>query len=597
MNRSIYYLFSILVMLSMLLGACATASPTTEAPPPAQETEAPVEPTNPPEPTPEPTDPPPPPEASEVDLDTAFSELLATMEKYNTTNADALLAAMAEDQPPFLIDVRTTEELEEKGHIEGAVHIPLNELAQHLDLLPSFDTPIVTYCGSGWRATIAMTALGALGWTDVKAMKTTYQDWVDAGNPVVEGLPPEAMVLEATQPDPGMINTMDMMLTNIPKGYGVITAEDLNLEMAENADLDLMDVRRVEEVEEKGYIAVGGEDPIFIPLEEFIANKDLWPSDKDTAIRIYCGSGHRSTMAMTMMWSYGYSDVKSLKGGFGGWAGEGYSVVGGVNKVDEAFQFLLDNMEKYNTTNADALLTTMAEDQPPFLLDVRTTVELEEKGHIEGAIHIPLNELMQNIELLPDFDTPIVAYCGSGWRATIAMTVLGALGWNDIKALKSTYQEWVDAGNPIVEGLPPEALVLDVAAPDTDLVAVFDAMLNNIPEGYGVTTAEALNTALVENPEMELIDVRRLEELQENGVIDSGDVKQTHIPLEEFIIMKDKWPADLETATTVYCGSGHRSTMAMTMLWTNLYNQMQSLKGGFGGWLSEGYPVAEYAAP
>lgn len=25
-------------------------------------------------------------------------------------------------------------------------------------------------------------------------------------------------------------------------------------------------------------------------------------------------------MAMTVLWSYGYTDVRSLKGGFGGWA-------------------------------------------------------------------------------------------------------------------------------------------------------------------------------------------------------------------------------------------------------------------------------------
>ncbi|GAG57693.1 unnamed protein product, partial [marine sediment metagenome] len=135
------------------------------------------------------------------------------------------------------------------------------------------------------------------------------------------------------------------------------------------------------------------------------------------------------------------------------------------------------------------------------------------------------------------------------------------------------------------------------AVPDPDLVEAFDVMLTNIPEGYGVTTDEKLNAALVENPDMQLIDVRRVEELQENGVIDSGEVVQTHIPLEDFITMKDKWPADVETDVTVYCGSGHRSTMAMTMLWTYLYNNALSLKGGFGNWLREGYPVLEYAAP
>jgi rhodanese-related sulfurtransferase len=394
-----------------------------------------------------------------------------------------------------------------------------------------------------------------------------------------------------------MINTIDMMLSNMPQGYGGIAAEDLNLALAENPELELMDVRTAGEVESKGYISVGEEDPIFVPLEEFIVNKDLWPADKDTPLTIYCGSGHRSTMAMTVLWSYGYSDVKSLKSGFGGWAGEGYPVTGGIAKIDNAFQFLLENMEKYNTITMEPLNEALASDTPPFLLDVRTEPELEERGHITGAVNIPLQELTQHIDLLPDFDTPIVVYCGSGWRATIAMTALGAMGWTDVKALKNTFQEWVDAGYAVEEGPAAEAIVLEVAEPDPDVLGALDVMINNIPEGYGVTTAEALNETLIENHEMKLIDVRRVEELEENGVIDNGAVEQTHIPLESFIEMKDKWPASTDADVTVYCGSGHRSTMAMTMLWTYLYNNALSLKGGFGNWLREGYPVLEYVAP
>lgn len=62
------------------------------------------------------------------------------------------------------------------------------------------------------------------------------------------------------------------------------------------------------------------------PLEEFIAMKGDWPEDKDTPIVTYCGSGHRSTMAMTILWSYGYTNVRSLKGGFNAYSEAGYPV-------------------------------------------------------------------------------------------------------------------------------------------------------------------------------------------------------------------------------------------------------------------------------
>ncbi len=87
----------------------------------------------------------------------------------------------------------------------------------------------------------------------------------------------------------------------------------------------VIDVRTPGEVAEKGYIEAP--NYIHIPLETFVDQQELWPADKDTPIVIYCGSGHRSTMAMAILWSYGYSDVGSLKGGFGGWVEAGYPVI------------------------------------------------------------------------------------------------------------------------------------------------------------------------------------------------------------------------------------------------------------------------------
>jgi rhodanese-related sulfurtransferase len=604
MKRGSYLLVIMFVLVSMILGACASAAATTEAPgvieAPEEPTEAaPEPPAEEPAQEPEPveTEEPEPARASEEDLDTAFSAMLASMEKYNTTKMDAVMEAMAEDVPPFLLDVRQPEELEEKGHIEGAVNIPLRELGKNLDKLPSFDTPIVAYCGSGWRATIAMTALSAMGWEDVKALKNTYQEWVDAGNPVVEGPAEGAPTLNAAEPAPGLVVAFDEMLSSIPEGWGVVKAEDLNLAMGENPDMKLIDGRRQEEVDENGSIDSGDIEQTHIALEEFIDKKDMWPAVEDV-VSTYCGSGHRSTMAMTMLWTYGYPEVTSLKDGYGGWKESGFATVGGEVdveiKLDAGYENMLATMEKYNTTNMDAVNEALAEDQPPFLLDVRTTGELEEKGHITGAYHIPLQELGQNLDKLPSFDTPIVAYCGSGWRATIAMTALSAMGWEDVKAMKNTFQDWVDTGYAVSEGVPEEAPALNAAQPDSDLAAVFDAVLTNVPEGYGVMKAEDLNLLLAESPDMKLIDVRTLGELEEKGIIDSAEVEQIHVALEEFIAKKDQWPQDPASEIVAYCGSGHRSTMAMTMLWSYLYENVKSLKDGFSGWAEAGLPVVEY---
>ncbi|MGW8226565.1 MAG: hypothetical protein ACWGOY_12560 [Anaerolineales bacterium] len=50
---------------------------------------------------------------------------------------------------------------------------------------------------------------------------------------------------------------------------------------------------------------------------------------------------------------------------------------------------------------------------------------------------------------------------------------------------------------------------------------------------------------------MKLIDVRRIEELEEYGVIDNGGAEQIHILLELFIEMKDKWPTSTDADISV----------------------------------------------
>jgi rhodanese-related sulfurtransferase len=546
-------------------------------------------------------------EMGEADLESAFATFLGSMDHYNTISLEDLNLALAEDPPPFILDVRELSEVEENGHIPGAVNIPLREVADNIQYLPSFDTPIVSYCGSGWRCTIALTALEAMGWEDVKGLKGgSFAGWVEAGYPVEEGAAAEAMELNAAETDPALVAAMQEMLHNVPDGFGGISAEDLNIAIGENPDLILIDVRTPTEVEEQGYI--DAPNVVFVPLEEFVAMQDEWPADKDAPIVTYCGSGHRSTIAMTILWSYGYTNVQSLKGGFADWVNGGYAIVEGTGAaeseeaaetgaadLDTAIATFLGDMEGYNTISLEDLNLALAEDPPPFILDVRELSEVEENGHIEGAVNIPLREVADNIQYLPSFDTPIVSYCGSGWRCTIALVALEAMGWEDVKGLKGgSFGGWVEAGYPVVEGAAEEPMELNAAEPDPALVAAMQEMLHNVPDGFGGISAEDLNLAIVENPDLILIDVRTPEEVANNGAIDAPNV--VFVPLEEFVAMQDEWPADKDASIVTYCGSGHRSTIAMTILWSYGYTDVHSLKGGFSEWVDAGYPVVEVEA-
>lgn len=62
----------------------------------------------------------------------------------------------------------------------------------------------------------------------------------------------------------------------------------------------------------------------------------------------------------------------------------------------------------------------------PYVLDVRLASDWE-KVHINGSYNVPLHELRENIDLLPQ-DQPIWVHCASGYRASIAASLIDRSG-------------------------------------------------------------------------------------------------------------------------------------------------------------------------
>jgi phage shock protein E len=65
------------------------------------------------------------------------------------------------------------------------------------------------------------------------------------------------------------------------------------------------------------------------------------------------------------------------------------------------------------------------------IVDVRTPGEYDE-GHYPGAINIPLNELPSRLDEFKEMKTPIVAYCRSGARSGMAVSLLKQSGINEV---------------------------------------------------------------------------------------------------------------------------------------------------------------------
>jgi rhodanese-related sulfurtransferase len=239
---------------------------------------------------------------------------------YGIISATDLSVEMIDNPDLLVVDVREADEYAE-GHIPDAINSPLRELAQHLDLLPDLDAPIVVYCGSGFRSAIGMTALQILGYTDVRNMAGGIAAW-NAEEFGTDTEPVEAMMGTAPEIDPDVLAAVDAGLMAIPQGWGAVTAVDLNVELIENPPDLLIDVRRPEEWAE-GYI----EGAVHMPLESFMSFAGDWPEAKDATIVVYCKSGHRGNMAATMLRTLGYTDVRNLAVGITAWITEGLPTV------------------------------------------------------------------------------------------------------------------------------------------------------------------------------------------------------------------------------------------------------------------------------
>lgn len=97
------------------------------------------------------------------------------VERTERVTGPALAELLAEDDPPFVLDVRTDPERSE-GSIPGSVHIPLNRLPRHLDEVPT-DRPVVAVCGSGYRSSIAASLLLREGRTGVSDLVGGMDAW------------------------------------------------------------------------------------------------------------------------------------------------------------------------------------------------------------------------------------------------------------------------------------------------------------------------------------------------------------------------------------------------------------------------------------
>ena len=89
-------------------------------------------------------------------------------------------------------------------------------------------------------------------------------------------------------------------------------------------------------------------------------------------------------------------------------------------------------------------------DAGPFVIDVRQASEYE-AGHVPGAVHIGAGELPDRLDALPR-DREIATVCASGYRSSVAASLLRARGFERVAAVRGGIPDWEARGNPVAYG-------------------------------------------------------------------------------------------------------------------------------------------------
>ena len=572
MNKKLYLPSVLLLVVSMVLGACGSPAPVdvpvTEAP----ATQAVVV-----------------TEVPAFDVSAMLPDFWASVpadKGYGSVSAAKLNEELA-DKAPFLVDVREVSELEKDGYIEGAINLPIRTLLENLDKLPGLDEPIVVYCGSGHRGGFGMMALKMLGYTNVRNLGGGLDAWKKANLAVVTGTLPEAAAAIGTPivADEALFTALNNFLTNLPEGFYSIKADALATELAEKSPF-LLDVRSQAEWNKDGYI----EGAVSIPFPDFLANLDKLPSNKDARIVVYCGSGHRGAMVEMALYLMGYTDVANLGGGLGAWKTASMPVAGYMDWAAVMGEFVstLPSDQGFYTTKADKLNEMLAE-APVYIVDVREPAEIESAGYIAGSFNIPIRDLLKNLDKLPAKDQKIVVTCASGHRGALGMVALRLLGYTDVVNLNGGVNGWIKAQFPVEQGAPKAPVAITTPDVDAARLAALDAYMSALPEGFNGMKPVDLNAEIAGGTAPFILDVRSQAEWDADGHIDGAVLIQiTDLPAN-----LSQLPADKAAPVVVLCKSGHRGAIAMMYLNFLGYTNVHNLNGGMGGWMAAELPVVK----
>jgi len=108
-----------------------------------------------------------------------------------------------------------------------------------------------------------------------------------------------------------------------------------------------------------------------------------------------------------------------------------------------------DARTRIKETNVDEVKRKLDSGEKFVLVDVREESEFA-KDHLPGAIHLGKGVIERDVEArVPDFGTPMVLYCGGGFRSALAADNLQKMGYTNVLSMDGGIRVWREKGFPL----------------------------------------------------------------------------------------------------------------------------------------------------
>src|ERR1035437_8322012 len=102
------------------------------------------------------------------------------------TNVQEVKARLDAKEVFTLVDVREDSEWA-NGHLPGAIHLGKGIIERDIEnAVPAKTTPMVRYCGGGYRSALAAERLHNMGYTNEMSMDVGWRGWTNAGFPTAK---------------------------------------------------------------------------------------------------------------------------------------------------------------------------------------------------------------------------------------------------------------------------------------------------------------------------------------------------------------------------------------------------------------------------